>query len=90
MSQSHRVLRGPGGDQRFSQKQLDYQLMKELLCFTGNRISLRFEYEWHDANGQLFRTQGNEHWEFKHDGLMRRRDMSAKDCPIEESERWYR
>ena len=64
--------------------------MKELWCFTGNRISPRFEYKSHDANGRWFRTQGNEHWEFNHDGLMHRQDMSAKDYPIEESERWYR
>jgi nuclear transport factor 2 (NTF2) superfamily protein len=72
------------------EKELDYRLMKELWCFTDNRISVRFEYEWHDANRQWFRTHGNEHWEFDDDGLMRRRDMSANDYPIEESERRYR
>ncbi len=68
-------------------KELDYRLKKELWCFTGNRISVRFEYEWHDEAGQWFRTYGNEHWEFNDDGLMRRRDMSANDCPIAEAER---
>ena len=68
-------------------KELDYRLMKELWAFTDNRISVRFEYEWHDADGQWFRTHGNEHWEFNDDGLMRRRDMSANDIPIDESER---
>jgi nuclear transport factor 2 (NTF2) superfamily protein len=68
-------------------KELDYRLMKELWCYTGNRISVRFEYEWHDDTGQWYRTHGNEHWEFDDNGLMRRRDMSANDYPIRESER---
>ena len=72
------------------EKELDYRLMKELWCFSENRISVRFEYEWHDAKGQWYRTHGNEHWEFDDDGLMRRRDMSANDYPIQESERRYR
>lgn len=71
-------------------KELDYRLMKELWCYQGNRISVRFEYEWHDAQGQWFRTHGNEHWEFDEEGLMRRRDMSANDYPIEETDRRYR
>ncbi len=72
------------------QKELDYRLMKELWAYTGNRISVRFEYEWRDAADQWYRTHGNEHWEFDEEGLMRRRDMSANDVPIEESERRYR
>ncbi len=65
-----------------------YRLKKELWAFTGNRISVRFEYEWQDARtGNWFRTHGNEHWEFDDDGLMRRRDMSANDIPITSSER---
>ncbi|MCH8920461.1 MAG: nuclear transport factor 2 family protein [Chloroflexi bacterium] len=68
-------------------KELDYRLMKELWAFTGNHISVRFEYEWHDADGQWYRTHGNEHWEFEENGLMRRRDMSANDVPIDESDR---
>ena len=72
-------------------KELDYRLMKELWAYTGNRISVRFEYEWRDAEtGQCYRTHGNEHWEFDEEGLMRRRDMSANDIPIAESERRYR
>src|SRR5260370_11954335 len=70
--------------------ELDYRLMKELWCFTGNRISVRFEYEWHNAEGQWYRTHGNEHWEFDAEGLMRRRDMSGNDYLIQESERRYR
>jgi uncharacterized protein len=73
-------------------KELDYRLMKELWCYTGNRISVRFEYEWRDADNpsQWIRTHGNEHWEFNDNGLMRRRDMSANDYPINESERRYK
>ncbi len=71
------------------EKELDYRLMKELWAFTDNRISVRFEYEWHDASGRWFRTHGNEHWEFDEDGLMCRRDMSANDYPIAEAERRY-
>lgn len=72
-------------------KELDYKLMKELWCYTDNRISVRFEYEWQDADtGQWMRTHGNEHWEFDENGLMSRRDMSANDYAIKESERRYR
>ena len=70
-------------------KELDYRLMKELWAFTDNRISVRFEYEWHDADGQWYRTHGNEHWEFDDQGLMRQRDMSANDVPISRHERRY-
>jgi nuclear transport factor 2 (NTF2) superfamily protein len=62
-------------------RELDYRLKKELWCFTGNRISVRFEYVWHDAAGQWFRSYGNEHWEFDDSGLMRRRDASINDVP---------
>lgn len=71
-------------------QELDYRLMKELWTYADNRISVRFEYEWHDKTGQWFRTHGNEHWEFDESGLMRRRDMSANDYPIDESERRLR
>jgi len=71
-------------------KELDYRLMKELWAYTDNRISVRFEYEWRDADtGQWYRTHGNEHWEFDEEGLMMRRDMSANDIPIKESECRY-
>jgi len=69
------------------QRELDYRLVKELWCYTGDRISVRFEYEWHDAAGRWYRTHGNEHWEFDPRGLMRRRDMSANDVPIERHQR---
>jgi len=72
-------------------KELNYQLMKELWAYTENRISVRFEYEWKDADtGQWFRTHGNEHWEFNDEGLMKRRDMSANDVPILENQRKYK
>jgi uncharacterized protein len=69
-------------------RELDYVLRKELWCYQGNRISVRFEYESHDADGQWWRSHGNEHWEFDEDtGLMRRRDASINDYRIEASER---
>jgi nuclear transport factor 2 (NTF2) superfamily protein len=70
-------------------KELDYRLLKELWCYTENRISVRFEYEWRDADNptQWMRTHGNEHWEFDDNGLMSRRDMSANDYPIDEKSR---
>lgn len=68
-------------------KEIDYRLMKELWAFTGNRISVRFEYEWHDAAGNWYRSHGNEHWEFDLEGLMSRRDASINDVPIAETER---
>ena len=69
-------------------RELHYRLEKELWAYTGNRISVRFEYEWQDArSGQWYRSHGNEHWEFDDQGLMRRRDMSANDIAIEASDR---
>lgn len=68
-------------------RELDYRLRKELWCFTDNRISVRFEYESRDQNGQLWRSHGNEHWEFDNNGLMRRRDASINDYKIQEHER---
>ncbi len=63
--------------------ELHYRLQKELWAYTGNRISVRFEYEWqHAKTGDWYRTHGNEHWEFDDDGYMRRRDMSANDIQI--------
>ena len=63
--------------------ELHYRLTKELWSYTGNRISVRFEYELqHAGSGQWFRTHGNEHWEFDDYGYMRRRDMSANDVQI--------
>ena len=68
-------------------RELDYRLKKELWCFTGNRISVRFEYESRDRDGQWWRSHGNEHWEFDDNGLMRRRDASINDYKIDPEER---
>ncbi|MDC3959755.1 nuclear transport factor 2 family protein [Polyangium jinanense] len=70
-------------------KELDYKLIKELWAFDGNRIAVRFQYEWHDADGQWFRSYGNEQWEFDDDGLMRRREASINDVHIAASERKF-
>jgi hypothetical protein len=67
--------------------ELEYRLKKELWCFTDNRISVRFEYESRDPQGQWWRSHGNEHWEFDANGLMRRRDASTNDYKIEEHAR---
>ena len=68
--------------------ELHYRLVKELWAYSGNRISVRFEYEWqHAKTGCWFRTHGNEHWEFDADGYMQRRDMSANDIAITPEER---
>jgi nuclear transport factor 2 (NTF2) superfamily protein len=69
------------------ERELDYVLRKSLWAFHGNRIAVRFQYESHDAAGQWFRSYGNENWEFADNGLMRRREASINDVPIEESER---
>jgi nuclear transport factor 2 (NTF2) superfamily protein len=68
-------------------RELDYRLRKELWAFTDDRIAVRFEYESRDANGQWWRSYGNEMWEFTAEGLMRRRFASINDVRIEESER---
>ncbi|BAU10050.1 hypothetical protein LEP3755_05300 [Leptolyngbya sp. NIES-3755] len=71
-------------------KELDYRLRKELWSFTENRISVKFEYEWHDDSGNWFRSYGNEQWEFAENGLMRRREASINDLLIQESDRKFR
>jgi uncharacterized protein len=69
------------------ERELDYALRKELWAYQGNRIAVRFQYESHDAEGQWFRSYGNELWEFTEEGLMRRREASINDLKISESER---
>ena len=71
-------------------KELDYRLIKELWAFQGNRIAVRFAYEWHDDAGNWFRSYGNENWEFDTAGLMRLRYASINDLPITEQERRFR
>jgi uncharacterized protein len=71
-------------------KELDYRLIKELWAFSGNRIAVRFAYEFHDDSGTWFRSYGNENWEFDENGLMRLRIASINDLPIKDSDRKYR
>ncbi len=68
-------------------RELDYVLRKDLWAFTDNRIAVRFQYEWHDAESNWYRSYGNENWEFDGNGLMRRREASINDVPIAESDR---
>lgn len=70
-------------------RELDYRLVKELHAFTGNHIAVRFRYEWHDADGQWWRSYGNENWEFDETGLMRRREASINDVAIAETDRLF-
>lgn len=72
------------------ERESDYRLKKTLWAFMDNRIAVRFEYEWHDAAGQWFRSHGNENWEFAENGLMQKRYASINDQPIAESERKFR
>ena len=72
------------------QRELDYRLKKELWCFAGNRIAVRFEYEFHDDSGQWYRSYGNENWEFAENGLMAKRYASINDLRITEAERKLR
>jgi len=69
------------------ERELDYRLKKELWAFEGNRIAVRFEYEWHDAAGQWYRSYGNEMWEFNPEGLMARRFASINDVAIRQDQR---
>ena len=70
-------------------RELDYRLIKELWAFTGNRIAVRFAYEWRDDAGNWYRAYGNENWEFDENGLMAVRRASINDLPIRESERRF-
>ena len=70
-------------------KELEYRLAKQLWAFEGNRIAVRFQYEYRNADGQWFRAYGNENWEFDDDGLMRRREASINDYAIDESDRKF-
>jgi nuclear transport factor 2 (NTF2) superfamily protein len=85
-----------GGDQivafltRKWNRELDYRLIKELWTFAGNRIAVRFAYEYHDDSGNWFRAYGNENWEFDDHGLMQRRLASINDLPIKQSERLFK
>jgi nuclear transport factor 2 (NTF2) superfamily protein len=69
------------------EREIDYALRKDLWAFSGNRIAVRFQYEWHNAAGQWFRSYGNENWEFDDLGYMRLREASINDLEINESDR---
>jgi nuclear transport factor 2 (NTF2) superfamily protein len=69
------------------ERELDYVLRKDLWTFAGNRIAVRFQYEWHDGAGQWWRSYGNENWEFADDGLMSRREASINDLRISPADR---
>jgi nuclear transport factor 2 (NTF2) superfamily protein len=71
------------------QKEQEYRLIKELWAFTGDRIAVRFAYEWHDDSGNWFRSYGNENWQFNADGEMHHRYACINDLPIAESERKF-
>jgi nuclear transport factor 2 (NTF2) superfamily protein len=71
------------------QKELDYRLIKELWAVSGERIGVRFQYEWRDGSGAWFRSYGNELWEFDAAGLMRTRHASINDVPMAEAERRF-
>ncbi|MFK8082533.1 MAG: DUF1348 family protein [Granulosicoccus sp.] len=66
-----------------------YRLIKELWATAGNRIAVRFAYEWHDTSEQWFRSYGNENWQFSQEGLMERRIASISDLPINENDRLF-
>ncbi|WP_266156341.1 nuclear transport factor 2 family protein [Dyella silvatica] len=68
-------------------RELDYRLIKELWTYAGNRIAVRFAYEWHDDSGHWFRSYGNENWRFDDAGLMTHRHASINDTPIREDQR---
>ena len=68
-------------------RELDYALRKELWACHDDRIAVRFQYEWHNGDGQWYRSYGNENWEFDGDGFMRRREASINDVPITADER---
>jgi nuclear transport factor 2 (NTF2) superfamily protein len=68
------------------ERELDYRLRKDLWAFTDDRIAVRFQYEWHDASGQWWRSYGNELWEFDAEGYMRRREASINDVAIDEAD----
>ena len=70
-------------------RELDYRLIKELWAAEGNRIAVRFAYEWHDDSGNWYRSYGNENWQFTEHGLMERRHASINDLPIAESDRLF-
>jgi hypothetical protein len=70
-------------------RELEYRLIKEVWAWEGNRIAVRFAYEWHDDSRNWYRSYGNENWEFNADGLMQKRFACINDLPIQESDRKF-
>ncbi|MCV6605402.1 MAG: nuclear transport factor 2 family protein [Porticoccaceae bacterium] len=70
-------------------REIEYRLIKELWAYEGNRIAVRFAYEWRDDAGNWYHSYGNENWEFDDTGLMAKRYASINDLPIAESERKF-
>jgi nuclear transport factor 2 (NTF2) superfamily protein len=68
-------------------REQDYALRKSLWTFGDDRIAVRFQYECRDADGQWWRSYGNELWEFDAHGLMRRREASINDLRITAADR---
>ena len=71
-------------------REIEYRLIKEVWAWSGDRIAVRFAYEWRDDSGNWYRSYGNENWEFDAQGLMRRRIASINDMPISEADRKFR
>jgi len=93
MAQPGGVPQRPGEYRRVLRRkwsrELDYRLIKEVWTQSGNRIGVRFAYEWHDDSGHWFRSYGNENWEFDEHGLMQRRVASINDVPLAEADRLF-
>ncbi|KAL7559580.1 hypothetical protein ACA910_006987 [Epithemia clementina (nom. ined.)] len=71
------------------EREQEYRLIKEVWAYTGNKIAVRFAYEFHNDQGEWFRAYGNENWEFNEHGLMAFRHASINDVPIDKSERKF-
>src|SRR5476651_1401076 len=67
-------------------RELDYRLIKELWAFAGNRIAVRFAYEWRDDSGNWYRSYGNENWHYNEAGLMEYRYACINDLPISDGD----
>ena len=70
-------------------RELEYRLIKELWAFAGNRLAVRFAYEYRNHEGDWFRAYGNENWEFDGAGLLKARHASINDLLISQSQRKF-
>ena len=72
-------------------KEKNYRLRKELFAFTDNKIAVQFWYEYQNVeSGRWMRCYGLEDWTFSDEGKNCKRQMSANDIEISESERWFK